>query len=366
MKKLINYLRNMKSSYLWKKFSMKRVISFISYFFISGLLISPISKSHPLAPSLLKIVEKEHGLLKVFWKEPELKKRGEKLRPFFQDGCEKNGPVKITYEGTGVVKKFDVICKKLSFVGQEVGVEGWNQVNSTVLLHITLNDGSIIQKVLSSDLKKIIVPKKDTLMVFFGKYLFLGMSHIFEGIDHLLFVLGLMILMNGFRKILISLTFFTLGHSITLSLATLEVVAFPSFLCEFFISLSLVFLVCEISKNKGNKGNKESKESLMIKYPGSMTTFFGLIHGLGFAGALKEVGLPSTEIPLTLFSFNLGIEFGQVLFVAVIICFWAALIKLKVELPSWLRNGSVHCMGILAGYWCFERIFIYMGNIVSS
>ena len=339
---------------------MKIIILFISYFFLSGLLISSITKGHPLAPSLLKIQEKQNGLLKVFWKEPELKKRGEKLKPFFPNGCEKSGPVKIKYEGTGIVKKFDVICKKISFIGQEVGVEGWSQVSSTVLLHITLNDGSIIQKVLSSDLKKIIVPENDTLMGFFEKYLFLGISHIFEGIDHLLFVLGLMILMNGFRKILISLTFFTLGHSITLSLATLEIVTFPSFLCEFFISLTLVFLVCEINKKKG------MKESLMIKYPGSMTTFFGLIHGLGFAGALKEVGLPSSEIPLTLFSFNLGIELGQVLFVAIIIGFWSALIKLRLELPSWLREGSIHCMGILAGYWCFERISIYIDQIVSS
>ena len=352
MKKLINYMKIMKLFYHWKKFSMKRTIFLMSILSIWGHLTLSKGNAHPLAPSLLKIVEKESGVLKVFWKEPELKKRDEKLKPFFQDGCNKKGPVKLIYEGTGIVKKFGVVCKGKSFIGKEVGIKGWNRrSSSTVLLHITLKNDSIIQKVLNQDFKKIIVPKKSSLTDFFKKYLFLGISHIFEGLDHLLFVFGLMLLMSGIRKILISLTFFTLGHSITLSLATLGIVNFPSFLCEFLISLTLVFLVCEIS-------NKTvEKESLLIRYPGTMTTFFGLIHGLGFAGALKEVGLPPSEIPLTLFSFNLGIEFGQVLFVAVIAVFWAFLIKLKFEMPSLVRKVSIHSMGILAGYWCFERIY---------
>ena len=333
---------------------MKRIIFYFPYFLIIGYLITFNANAHPLAPSLLKIVEKEDGLLKVFWKEPELKKRGQKLKPLFQDGCEKRGPVKTIFEGTGIVKKFNIVCQNKSLIGQVVGVRGWSDMNSTVLLHITLKSGSVIQQILSSDLKTVIVPKSESLTGFFKKYLLLGVKHIFEGIDHLLFVLGLIILMSGLRKILISLTFFTVGHSITLSLATLDLVVFPSSLCEFFIALTLVFLVCEISTKKENR---ENKESLMIKYPGSMTTFFGLIHGLGFAGALKEVGLPPTEVPLTLFSFNLGIEFGQILFVVIMMASWKFLVRLNVEIPSWVRKGSIHSMGFLAGYWCFERVF---------
>ena len=339
---------------------MKKIIFLIGYLFISGYMTISNVNAHPLAPSLLKIVEKKGGVLDVFWKEPELKKRGQKLLPSFQDGCEKKGPVKVKFEGTGVVKRFNIVCQKEGLVGQEVGIKGWNKESSTVLLHITLKDGSLIQKVLSPDLKKIIVPKSDSLTSFFKKYLFLGVGHIFEGVDHLMFVFGLIVLMNGVRKILISLTFFTLGHSITLSLATLNLVAFPSFLCEFFISLTLVFLVCEISNKR------EKTESLMIKYPGFMTTFFGLIHGLGFAGALKEVGLPPTEIPITLFSFNLGIEFGQILFVLIIMGLWALLIKSKRELPSWLCKVSIHSMGALAGFWCFDRIWADMGQIIFN
>jgi len=331
---------------------MKRIILIFGFFLISGYFSIEYLESHPLAPSLLKVVEKNNGVLNVLWKEPEMKVRGEKLRPYFQEGCKQNGPAKIHYKGSGLIKKFEVICKNKNLVGQEVGVKGWTEKKSTVLLHLTLKNKVIIQKVLNRDYRKITVPKYDSLEDFFKRYLFLGFGHIFEGLDHLMFVFGLIILMSDLRKIFVSLTFFTFGHSVTLSLASLNIISIPSFICEFAISLSLVFLVCEM------RDREEKNKSLLIRYPGSLTTFFGLIHGLGFAGALKEVGLPPTDLPLTLFSFNLGIELGQLLFVLAIFLIWVLCKKAKINIPFWMRKNVIHFMGFISAFWCFERGYL--------
>ena len=301
--------------------------------------------SHPLAPSFYKLSEGNEGLVTVLWKEPETKVRGERVIPVVPKDCQLVGKPHYSYENTGVLKNYTLSCQG-QLIGKTIEVKGLNDSKSNVLLHITLKDKRIIQEILNSKKSKVIIPKNFSSWEFFKRYLILGFEHILSGADHLLFILALIILMAHLKTILITITFFTIGHSITLSLAALELIYLPSSLAEFAIAVTLLVLAAEIN---------QKKKSFMTRYPWGMSLFFGLIHGLGFAGALKEVGLPQSEIPLTLFSFNLGIEIGQVFFIGIVSFLLFSLRKAKVFFPPWVQKVQTYAIGSTAAFWCIER-----------
>lgn len=162
-------------------------------------------------------------------------------------------------------------------------------------------------------------------------YTVLGIEHILFGFDHLLFVLALLLIVSGTRRLLMTITAFTIAHSITLAAATMGLVWLPGPPVEATIALSILFLASELVKvNRG-------QPSLTVRYPWLVVFTFGLLHGLGFAGTLADVGLPQHEIPLALLMFNVGVELGQVLFVFVILAFVYVLQKLRSNWPEWSR-----------------------------
>jgi len=176
----------------------------------------------------------------------------------------------------------------------------------------------------------------------------LGVSHIIGGVDHLLLVLGLLLLVQDRRRLIWTITAFTLGHSATLALATLGVLRYPVDLVEFLIALSIFVVAVELTR--------ENTERHWLRHrPWLAAVLFGLLHGMGFAGALREVGLPANEIPLALLAFNIGIELGQLLFVAVVLS--AAWLWRRWRLTHWpeLEWVPVYAIGVLSAYWCLER-----------
>jgi len=190
-------------------------------------------------------------------------------------------------------------------------------------------------------------------------YLVLGVEHILFGVDHLLFVLALLILVKGWRKLVGTITAFTVAHSITLAAATLGFVHVSSKPVEATIALSIVFVACEIvHRRQGRSGLTET-------WPWVIAFSFGLLHGLGFASALREVGLPQNAIPLALLFFNVGVEVGQLLFVGAVM----AIITLAVHVArkftwrniatqsafSWCENISAYIIGGVAAFWLIER-----------
>jgi len=178
-------------------------------------------------------------------------------------------------------------------------------------------------------------------------YVRLGVHHIATGFDHLLFVFGLVLLANGTRRLLWTVTAFTAGHSVTLSLATLGVVRFPTAPIELAIAATILVLALELAQ--------ERSESWLRRRPWAVAFAFGLLHGFGFAGALAEVGLPQEEIPVALLAFNLGIELGQLAFVACVLALRSLVAPALAGAPAWLRNAPVTVMGALAVYWCLDR-----------
>jgi hydrogenase/urease accessory protein HupE len=181
-------------------------------------------------------------------------------------------------------------------------------------------------------------------------YTVLGFEHILIGFDHLLFVLALLLIVSGTRRLLWTITAFTLAHSITLAAATLGIIWVPGPPVETTIALSILFLASELIKvNQG-------KPSLTAKYPWVVAFAFGLLHGLGFAGALADVGLPQHEIPLALLMFNVGVELGQIFFVLMILFLVFVLKKLYTNWPAWSKQVPAYGIGIMAAFWFIERI----------
>jgi hypothetical protein len=194
-----------------------------------------------------------------------------------------------------------------------------------------------------------VVPERERARDVLQAYVRLGFEHILAGIDHLLFVLGLIVLVKGGRKLIGVITAFTLGHSVSLSLAALGLIHIPPTPVDVLIALSIFVLGVELARDP------EKKPGLVRRYPWAMTTCFGFLHGLGFAGALVEVGLPQGEIPLALFSFNVGIEIGQLLFVFVVLLHRAALRLLHFHWPRWSTEATAYAVGSLAAFWLVDR-----------
>jgi len=181
-------------------------------------------------------------------------------------------------------------------------------------------------------------------------YTVLGVDHILSGFDHLTFVLALLLIVSGARRLLITVTSFTLAHSITLAAATLGVLWVPGPPVEAVIALSILFLASELVKvNRG-------LPSLTARYPWIVAFTFGLLHGFGFAGALSKVGLPPNEVPLALLMFNVGVELGQLLFIAAVLLLAMGSRKVRSEWPAWARQVPAYGIGGIAAFWLIERV----------
>jgi hydrogenase/urease accessory protein HupE len=182
-------------------------------------------------------------------------------------------------------------------------------------------------------------------------YLQLGIEHILTGIDHLLFVLCLIFLVRNIRNLLLTVTAFTLAHSIALAAATLGFVNVSAAPVEATIALSIVFLACEMLRDPVHQSDVTQTCPWLVAFS------FGLLHGLGFAGALAEIGLPHGEIPLALFAFNAGVELGQLVFIAAVLFIaYLAQIVLPRSLPAWLPRAAAYVIGCTASYWVIERL----------
>jgi len=182
------------------------------------------------------------------------------------------------------------------------------------------------------------------------KFLPSGVHHILIGPDHLLFLVGLLLLGGSIRRLLLIVTAFTLAHSITLVAATLGWVHVPGPPVEAMIALSIVFVAAEIVRGlRGTPG-------LTARAPWVVAFSFGLLHGLGFAGALAEVGLPQKAIPTALFTFNVGVEIGQLIFVAAALAVGALLRRAPIRRLAWMPYVAPYAIGVIAMFWVIERI----------
>jgi hydrogenase/urease accessory protein HupE len=305
--------------------------------------------AHRLAPSLLELRELASGEVAVRWKASLLQPTGTDLRPELPPHCAPLGPAVAERGPLSATLRWRVNCGARGLVGETLRVSGLDGSGTDALIRLELAGGRTVRAVVTAGRPWLRVPEREQPLRVLADYLALGFQHILGGADHLLFVLGLVLLVRGRRRLVGTITAFTLGHSVTLSLAALGYVAFPTRLVEVGIALSILLLAAELGRGE------EVGMTRLRRHPWAVAMGFGLLHGVGFAGALTEAGLPAEEIPLALFSFNLGIEVGQLVFVAAIVAARLALRPLAARGPVWLARVPAYAIGSLAAFWCFQR-----------
>ena len=242
--------------------------------------------------------------------------------------------------------------------GSEIYIEGLSKTMVDTLVRFQRLDGTTQITRLSPDNPSFVIEAQPSSWDVTQTYTVLGIQHILSGIDHLLFVVCLLLVAGGGRKLLITITGFTLAHSITLALATLDIVRLPIPPVEAVIALSIVFLATEIAR-----GNKQG---LTYRYPIAVSVSFGLLHGFGFAAVLNQIGLPQSDVPIALLFFNVGVEIGQLLFIAALIFVFKSMIQplkrlIKIPESSLITFGkseilAAYAIGTVASYWMIERV----------
>lgn len=349
------------------------------------LLAASWADAHEVRPAYLELTERAPGEFDVLWKLPALggaPLAGEEI-PHELPAADASAPTKTMPCGCpaptaaqlarGVLAIHPTLPKDAEIVvpprverlhGAELrrwtirvprGLEGWevrvHGLESTmvdVLVRIALADGRVVSRLLRPDAPSFTFTA-ETAGPAAGGYFVLGVEHILFGIDHLLFVFALVIIVRGVGLLVKTITAFTIAHSITLALATIGVVHIPSAPVEAVIALSIVFVAAEIVRSQ------RGRHGLTERAPWLVAGLFGLLHGFGFAGALSEVGLPQNDIPLALLFFNVGVEAGQLAFVAVVLAIIALLRRTTVTFPRWTSLVPPYAVGSLAMFWVIER-----------
>ena len=319
------------------------------------LLVTPFaSHADDFSPALLQITERQGGWVDITWKKPV--KRNSKvvaISPVLPEFMQPVGSPVVRETGLAWVEYSTWRTGGKPLTAATLTIDGLDAVPNDVLVRITLHDGSQYSTILRAGNTSYTIPEQATKLQVSGDYWLMGTVHILEGADHLLFVFALLLIVNGLVPLIKAVTSFTVAHSITLALATMGVVNMPPAPTEAIIALSIVFLAAEIvHKRQGMMGVTE-------RWPWVIAFIFGLFHGLGFAGALSEIGLPQHEIPLALLMFNVGVETGQLIFIAVVLSLIAVLKRVPLRLPRESWRLVPYSIGGVAAFWTIDRVLSF-------
>jgi hypothetical protein len=263
------------------------------------------------------------------------------------DSCQAEGPARGWQDGGTDTSQWVVRCPG-GLVNAPVSIGGLSATMTDALARVERLDGTTQVARLTPANPEFTVTAAENWRQVASTYLGLGIEHILLGVDHLLFVLALLMIVPGWRALVGTVTSFTLAHSITLAAATLGWVSFPQAPVEAVIALSILFVAAEIVHWR------QGRPGITRRAPWLVAFVFGLLHGFGFAGALTEIGLPEHAIPLALLFFNLGVEAGQLLFIAAVFAAWWVLRRLPM--PAWAWRVPVYGIGAMAAFWTIERI----------
>jgi len=334
----------------------------LAWLLLAGLAWhSGVAVAHEVRPGYLEIREVAGDRYDIVWKVPA---RGEyRLSMYVRlpEGCT-GAPAHGTFVGAAFVEKWQATCPD-GLVGKTVTIDGLSATRTDVLARVERLDGTTQAVRLTPEQTSFEVTAAPSALQVTKTYLVLGIEHILGGIDHLLFVLGLLFLVSNWRRLVATVTAFTVAHSITLAAATLGLVHVAQAPVEATIALSVMFVAAEIiHAARGRAG-------LAARAPWIVAFVFGLLHGFGFAGALKEVGLPEKDIPLALLFFNVGVEIGQLLFIAVVVALLSLIAWLlsrggRSDRSPWhaetlIRTPVAYLIGSVSAFWVVQRVLAF-------
>lgn len=306
--------------------------------------------AHEARPAYLQLRQLDGEHYDVLWKVPGL---GEDQRlaldVVFPSGTTTIDRPRVAFANNAFVQRWRV-HRDGGLDGTAIRIAGLQTTLTDVLVRLERLDGTTQTLRVMPASPQFVIEAAPSRWEVARTYLGLGVEHILLGIDHLLFVLALVILVHGGRRLFWTITAFTAAHSLTLAAATLGWVHVPPPPVEASIALSIVFLASEIVHARAGR------PGLTYRQPWIVAFLFGLLHGLGFAGALSEVGLPANAIPVALALFNVGVEIGQLLFVAAVLAVMAGARRIRLPQGDWSWKLPVYAIGTVASYWTLDRI----------
>ena len=308
--------------------------------------------AHRLSPAFFGFTETAPNTFDVQWKVSISGGLAAVLEPRVPDGCSLTEGVR-TYVVDDVRLQHGAVSCPDGLGGKAFTVNGLVETQTDVLLRVDYLDGTASNQRLTPDAPTVTIPERPSAFEVVRTYTVLGVEHILLGYDHLLFVLALLLIVNGVGRLIATVTAFTVAHTITLGAATLGYVHVASAPVEAVIALSILFLASELARQR--IGSAADAANLTRRFPWVVAFSFGLLHGFGFAGALSEVGVPQQAVPLALLFFNVGVELGQLLFIAAVFGF-AWLVRLAaVRVPAVWPRVVAYGIGSVSAFWVVER-----------
>jgi hydrogenase/urease accessory protein HupE len=315
-----------------------------------GLALLPTSaRADELRPAYIEMTEQAPGQWSILWKASANSRLGQTGAVIIPDNCIADGDPRREFAGGNILTRLSLRCKG-SVQGQRIGLKNLELSTTDALVRIAPMDSTMQTLRLTPDQPVAALAKPSVISNVAATYTILGFEHILMGFDHLFFVLALVLLLKGGWLVAKTVTAFTVAHSITLAGSTLGLLSLPPQPVEAVIALSIIFLAVEVVKARPDDVR------LSERFPWIVAFLFGLLHGFGFAGALAEIGLPEGDVPLALLTFNLGVEIGQLVIVAVALAVLHGLRKMR---GHWLQPGkaaTAYGIGIIATYWFIERM----------
>lgn len=326
-------------------------------FFITLLLLLSIAgpvSADEIRPGYLELNTTDGLVYSVKWKVPMKGDLVLSLKPVLPDSCTDRTPPSSITSGGAMITRWSLSCAG-GIRDKNIRIDGLENTITDVLVRIVHQDGITQMMRLTPTETGFVVALETTSMDVITVYTALGIEHILMGVDHLLFVFALLLIVNGWRRLVGTITAFTLAHSITLFAATMGYVHVAQAPVEAVIALSILFLATEIIHNR------QGRPGLAKRFPWMVAFIFGLLHGFGFAGALAEIGLPEQSIPLALLFFNVGVELGQLLFVAAVV--GAGWVLRKLFTDRAMNGGEIaasYLIGGTAAFWVIERTYSFL------
>ena len=325
-----------------------------SLFVALGLLVSLAvpAVAHEVRPDLVQIPQTAPGEYDVIWKRPVVGDMALRLIPHLSGGALEK-PSAVEQIAPGYVTRVWRVRAGVPLDGQTLKVEGLEHSVTDVLVRVSAYDGRSLDLVMRPSNPSVRLQLSPANGIAVPGYLKLGVEHILTGFDHLLFVLGLLLLIGPNRRLIKAVTAFTVAHSMTLALAALGYLRFPSAAIEALVALSILFVAVELATSG------RAQPTLAQRRPWLIAFVFGLLHGMAFAGVLADIGLPPGAAPQALLLFNVGVEVGQLLFIAAVL---AAMMGWKTlssrspwSPPTWVARVPAYAIGGLSAYWLIER-----------
>ena len=308
-----------------------------------------LAYGHEVRPAYLEIREIEPAKYDILWKTPARGDATIRLDVRLPETCADLTPRSIVNDGAAQAVQWRVKCDG-GLAGKSIAIDGLDTTLVETIVRFERADGATQSARLMAGEASFVVDKPSTFWGVASVYLPLGIDHILLGFDHLCFVLVLLLLIRDVRRLIWSITAFTVAHSITLAAASLGWVTAPSGPIEALIAFSIAVVAAEVvSVNRGEDVPGSSQ-------PWIIAFAFGLLHGFGFAGALSETGLPADAVPSALLFFNVGVEVGQLIFVGCVLALAFLIKRLWPQLILPASTTTAYLVGALAAYWTIDRV----------